>query len=129
MRRRLFPTVLPKPLSKGSATNFPYCDVRVSRTGKTRLGSSRPRHRIRIVYSLQKTRLRSPQSDDRLDASLLRRTTTIVWKWRDVFDGTNSDAGRLQTGNRTFATRTRTFDPNLNLFDTKFCGSLRDRLR
>ena len=55
IRRRLLPTVWPKPRSKGSTWNSPKVSVRVSRLQMTRLGSSRPRQRIRIVdFSIPK---------------------------------------------------------------------------
>ena len=51
IRRRLLPTVWPKPRSKGSTWNSPKVSVKVSRLQMTRLGSSRPRQRIRITMS------------------------------------------------------------------------------
>ena len=48
MRRRLLPTVMPKPRSKGSMENLPYMSVRLDRSACTRFGSSRPRQRIRM---------------------------------------------------------------------------------
>ena len=51
IRRRLLPTVWPKPRSKGSTWNSPNVSVNVSRLQMTRLGSSRPRQRIRIAIS------------------------------------------------------------------------------
>src|SRR5207249_242895 len=47
-RRRLLPTVMPKPRSNGSTLNLPYVSVSVPRSLATRFGSSRPRHRIRM---------------------------------------------------------------------------------
>ena len=49
MRRRLLPTVVPKPRSNGSAKNFPYVDESVDCSAETKLGNSKPRHRIRII--------------------------------------------------------------------------------
>src|SRR5437762_3164102 len=51
MRLRLLPTVTPKPRSNGSAVNLPYVSVNPVRSLITRLGSSKPRHRIRIDHN------------------------------------------------------------------------------
>src|SRR5260370_40705516 len=61
MRRRQLPTVTPKPRSNGSAVNLPYVSVRVLRSLPTRLGSSRPRHRIRMT-------VRPPKEEENTEA-------------------------------------------------------------
>ena len=52
-RRRLLPTVVPKPRSNGSAVNLPYVEVRVLGSAVTAPGSSRPRQRICMRHSLK----------------------------------------------------------------------------
>src|SRR5262245_41808764 len=47
-RRRLLPTLTPKPRSNGSATNLPYVPLSDAVSHVTWLGSSSPRHRICI---------------------------------------------------------------------------------
>src|ERR1700722_13576715 len=62
-RRRLLPTVMPKPRSNGSAMNLPCVSVSVARSATTRLGSSKPRQRIRMGPS--KTRKKDDGADER----------------------------------------------------------------
>src|SRR5438876_5451016 len=51
IRRRLLPTVVPKPRSKGSAVNFAYVSVETCSSRVTREGSSRPRQRILMMVA------------------------------------------------------------------------------
>src|SRR5687768_9220775 len=52
MRRRLLPTVVPKPRSKGSAVNRAYVSVETCSSRTTRDGNSNPRQRILMTVSL-----------------------------------------------------------------------------
>ena len=56
MRRRLLPTVVPNPRSKGSALNFPYVSVETASSRCSREGSSSPRQRILMVVSPSRRR-------------------------------------------------------------------------
>ncbi len=81
IRRRLLPTVWPKPRSNGSTWNSPKVSVKVSRLQMTRLGSSRPRQRIRIDYLPTQESAR-PAIDQRLNNSMINCGVTgseISW--------------------------------------------------
>ena len=58
-----------------------------------------------------------------LDASLFARTASIVRDWSDVFDQLHRQTSGLQRCDRTFTTRTRTFDANFYVTHAKL-GSL-----
>lgn len=62
-----------------------------------------------------------------LHTTLFARSTTVVRQRGNVFDRLNGKPGRLQRGNRTFATTAWPFDPNFNFFDAElrcFVGTL-----
>src|SRR5437868_4895990 len=77
-RRKLLPIVVPKPRSNGSAVNLPYVPESDVASTLTRLGSSKPRHRICIKL------LRCGHLS--LHAPPLGRATTVVRNGRHIFD-------------------------------------------
>src|SRR3990167_1383649 len=86
--RRLLPIVIPYPLSKGSAVNFPYVPLSVSWSTVMRAGSSKPLHRIRIRTSHLKAYIDLREAFSTLFAHLIsnrvQRPTALVQKQKPL---------------------------------------------
>ena len=57
-----------------------------------------------------------------LDTSLFAWPATVVRQRSNVFDRFDGEPGRLQGGNRTFATATWPLDPNVDFLDAELRG-------
>ena len=63
------------------------------------------------------------------DASLLAGTASVVRNRRAVLNGLDVQPGGLQSGDRTFASASRSLDPNIDFLHAHFQGLFRHLLR